>query len=498
MTVALWQSIPFACILLPLFGAAVCLALPRRLARLWATFLMAAVTCMSLVFLVYMIPFGKSYNYPMGHFPAPFGNELRAGTLEAVLGLLFAGLTLICTLGGSRDAEHDISEGRQGLYHVLLLLMEAAMMAQVYTNDLFTAYVFVEIMTIAGCGLIAVRSEPGRAIVSAMRYMIMNSIGSAMFLLGIILIYDLTGHLLMENLHDSVVQLQAGGQYSQPLTMVVALLCSGLAVKSALFPFHSWVPDAYSTATPASASLLASLVSKSYIIVMLKVVFRILGTDVINAARMDDVFFVFGAAGMLIGSAVAITVPDVRRLVAWSSVAQIGYIFLGLGLHAGDAAVWHILTHAAAKSILFLSLPSLIPAGSDGSLRDLRGAGYRAPLAGVAFTTGALSLIGIPLMGGFITKLTLAQAALGAGGAHMWISLAALVLSTVLNVGYMLRCVLVFYSHPEEDAVPAAAPVRRGFALASVLVVLIAANIALLVFAQPILTAIRSGFAMFD
>ena len=493
---ALWQSIPFACILLPLFGAAVCSVLPRRLARLWATFLMAAVTYLSLVFLLRMVPFGRSYTYSMGHYPAPFGNELRAGTLEALLGLLFAGLTLVCAAGGSRDAERDIAPGRQGLYHVLLLLMEAAMMAQVYTNDLFTSYVFVEIMTIAGCGLIAVRSGTGRALVSAMRYMIMNAIGSALFLLGIILIYDLTGHLLMENLHTSVAALQKSGDYALPLTMVVALLCSGLAVKSALFPFHSWVPDAYSTATPASASLLASLVSKSYIIVMLKVIFRVLGTDLINSARMYDVLFLFGAAGMLIGSAVAITVPDVRRLVAWSSVAQIGYIFLGLGLHTGDAAVWHVLSHAAAKSILFLSLPSLIPAGSKGYLQDLRGAGYRAPLAGAAFTVGALSLIGIPLMGGFVSKLNLAQAAIGTGGAHMWISLAALVLSTVLNVGYMLRCVLVFYSHPAEGDVPA--PEKRGPALAASLVLLTAANVALFVFARPILTAIHSGFAMFS
>lgn len=493
---ALWKSIPFVCILLPLFGAAVCSVLPRRLARFWATFLMAAVTWLSFCFLLDMIRYGEFYTYSMGHYPAPIGNELRAGTLEAMLGLLFSSLTLVCTAGGSHDAEHDIAEGRQGLYHVLLLLMEAAMMAQVYTNDLFTAYVFVEIMTIAGCGLIAVRSQPGRALVSAMRYMIMNAVGSALFLLGIILIYDLTGHLLMVPLHNAVAELQRSGQYSVPLTMVVALLCSGLAVKSALFPFHSWVPDAYSTATPASASLLASLVSKSYIIVMLKVIFRVLGTGVINGTRMDDVLFVFGVAGMLIGSAVAITVPDVRRLVAWSSVAQIGYIFLGLGLHAGDAAVWHILTHAAAKSILFLSLPSLIPKGGKGYLRDMRGAGYRAPLAGAAFTVGALSLIGIPLMGGFISKLNLAQAALDSGGAHLWIGLAALVLSTVLNVGYMLRCVLVFYSHPAEENTIRAE--KRGPVLAASLVLLIAANVALFVFAHPILTLIRGGFAMFS
>ncbi len=498
---ALWKSIPFACILLPLFGAAVCSVLPRKAARIWATGIIAVVAGLSCFFLAEMRAFDAAYPYRMGHYDAPFGNMLRAGPLEAVLGVLFSLLTLICVVGGGSRVREDLTEGRQGLYHSLLLLMSAALMAQVYTDDLFTAYVFVEIMTIAGCGLIAVRSGPGRSLVAAVRYMIMNLIGSALFLLGIILLYGLTGHLLMSNIHEAVLEHVRAGSYDIPLTIVIALLCAGLAAKSALFPFHTWVPDAYATATPTSSSLLASLVSKSYIVVLLKVLFRVIGKDCINASGVDNILFLFGVVGMLAGSVAAIRTQDVRRMVAWSSVAQIGYIYMALGLMTGEsasAAVFHIIAHAAAKSVLFLSVDKLCEAsGGHENIRDLQGAGFRSPLAGVAFTVGALSLVGVPLLGGFSTKLNLARASLAAGGAHAWVALICLTLSTLLNVLYMLRTAMVLWSHP--DRVPDAPESSRASGvLALSLVTLIAANFLVFFFAQPLMDAITRGFALFS
>ena len=496
---ALWQSIPFACILIPLFGAAVCSVLPKRIARGWATGLVALVMGLSCWFVMEMQSFQGSYAYPMGHFGAPIGNELKAGPMEAVMGLMFSGLTLICLIGGARRLEKDITEGRLGLYHALILLMLSALMAQVYTNDLFTAYVFVEIMTIAGCGLIAARAQKGQALVSAVRYMVMNLIGSALFLLGIILLYDLTGHLLMPNLREAVAALHAEGQYDLQLTIVVALLCTGLAAKGALFPFHTWVPDAYSNGTPTSSALLASLVSKSYIVLLVKVALRVIGADVIISTDVHDVMFGFGIIGMLAGSIVAIRSSDVRRMIAWSSVAQIGYIFMGIGLgtEAGmKAALFHIIAHAAAKSILFLAVEPLSDAsGGHSSLSYLRGAGFRSPLAGVAFTVGALSLTGLPLLGGFVSKLNLGLAALDCGGAHAWIALAALALSTLLNVLYMVRIVLVIWSHGEApEGSPAAVTGNR---LDFALIMLITANVGLFFFASPIMASLQVGIGLF-
>ena len=501
MRYLLWQNIPFACVLIPLFGAAVGSVLPRRAARAWAAFLITAVTALSGWFAAEMTGFGGAYAYPMGHFPAPWGNELRAGPLEALMGLMFSALTLLCLVGGGKRLEQDITAGRQGLYHSILLLMLSALMAQVYTNDLFTAYVFVEIMTIAGCGLIAARAQKGQALVSSVRYMVMNLIGSALFLLGIILLYDLTGHLLMPNLKEAVAALHATGEYELPLTVVVALLCAGLSVKSALFPFHTWVPDAYSAGTPTSTALLASLVSKSYIFLLVKVILRVIGREVILDTGLFDVLFGFGVTGMIAGSVVAIRTGDARRMVAWSSVAQIGYIFMGIGLgtEAGmAAALFHIVAHAAAKSLLFLSVEPLSDAsGHLGSIAHLRGAGFRSPPAGVAFTVGALSVTGMPLLGGFVSKMLLGQAAVAQAGARGWIGLAALALSTLLNVMYMVRTVLVLWSHGNADAPDAPHTWQGGARLAAALAALTIANIALFCFASPIAEMLRTGMAAF-
>lgn len=158
----------------------------------------------------------------------------------------------------------EVSDKKEFLYYVLVNLLFSSLLALVYTNDLFTAYVFVEINTISAAGLIVIR-ENGRTIEAGVRYMIMSLLGSGLLLLGIMILYDSTGHLLMSNIKDTVAMQIAAGDYLVPIYVSVALMCSGLAVKSALFPFHSWLPDAYGYSTVSSAAILSSLVSKGYI-----------------------------------------------------------------------------------------------------------------------------------------------------------------------------------------------------------------------------------------
>ena len=495
----LWQSIPLASILLPLAGAALASVLPARAARRWTVLLLCLVTGGSCLLLVRTLPGSTAFTYPMGHFGAPWGNELRAGPLEAMMALLFSGISLLSLLGGVRRLQEDITSHRQSAFCAILLLMQAALMAQVYTNDLFTVYVFVEIMTIAGCALIASRSTRGRGLASAARYMVMNLIASALLLLGIILTYDLTGHLLMEPVQKAILPLQQSGAYALPLTAVIALPVLALAIKAALFPFHTWVPDAYASATPTGAAMLSGVVCKGYLVVLLKVIFRVITPAVVLDAGISDVLFCFGAAGMVMGSVHALRQTEVKRMIAWSSVAQIGYIFLGLGLHTeagAAAALLHLMGHAAAKSLLFLSVdPLMAVSGRQGRLEHLRGAGLRAPVAGAAFTLGALSLVGIPFLPGFVSKVSLARAALAYGGLHAWGALAVLALSTLLNVLYMLRTVLLIWSpggSPRDPAVPSPGPLcHLSLGLLS------AACLGLGCLAGPVLDAIRAGLAVF-
>ncbi|MBR2717806.1 MAG: sodium:proton antiporter [Clostridia bacterium] len=497
----LWQSIPFACILLPLGSAAATSVMKRNLAKYWTFFVMTAVTTLSIIFVVLMSRFeAGSYTYMMGHYPAPWGNEIRAGMLEAVTALFFNVIMMLSLMGGLKKLEEHLLIDKQPLYYVMLLLLTAALMAQVYTNDLFTAYVFLEIMTIAACSLITARTR-GRTLVAATRYMIMNLLGSGLFLLGITLLYDLTGHLLMSNIKEAVAELARSGQYQMPLTVVVAIMSIGLGIKSALFPFHTWVPDAYGYSTPTSAAVLSSLVSKGYIFLLLKIFYRVIGLDVIASTGILDILFVFALVGMVMGSISAIRQSDIRRMIAFSSVAQIGYIFMGMGLgneQGMTAAVFHIFAHAVCKAMLFLAAGGLADAsGNSKQFRDLRGSGFRSPIAGVAFTIGALSMVGFPFLGGFTSKMNFAMAAMGSGDIRMMLVLIVLVISTWLNTIYFLKTVITIYRKPLPEASYPVERGRRGFCFNESLVLFSLVNVALGLFSQGIIEAISNGLRNF-
>ena len=500
MHMELWQSIPFACILLPLGSAALTSVLKPGFARRWTFLVLTMVTAVSVVFTVLMARYGASYTYMMGHYPAPWGNEIRAGLLEAVTATFFSLVMLLSLMGGVKKIDDHILHDKQSLYYVMLLLLTAALMAQVYTNDIFTAYVFVEIMTIAACALISARTK-GRTLVAATRYMVMNLLGSGLFLLGIILLYDLTGHLLMSNIRQAVTALAESGQYQMPLTVVVALITIGLGIKSALFPFHTWVPDAYGYTTPTSSAILSSLVSKGYIFLLIKIMYRVIGLDVIATTGIDNVLFVFALVGMVMGSVSAIRQSDIRRMIAFSSVAQIGYIYMGIGLgtDAGMmAAVFHIFSHAVCKAMLFLAAGGLADAsGNSKQFRALRGSGFRSPIAGVAFTIGALSMVGFPFLGGFTSKLNFAMAAMQADSGRMMLVLITLAISTWLNTIYFLKTVITLYRKPVEGMEYPVEKGRRGFCFNASLVCFSLATIALGLFSQYLIEAITTGLTMF-
>ena len=499
MTMAWWQNLPLLMILAPLMCAAVCSALKGKAARAVMTML-SALECAGMGLLVYYTSAGnESYVYAMGEIGAPFGNELRIGPLESIVGLAFSLILLTSILGGWQRLTEDVAPNRMNLYGSMICLLTAAMAAMVFTNDLFTAYVFIEISTIAACALICA-SNRGKTLFSAARYMIMNLMGSGLFLLGLSMLYCLTGHLLFPQLGDGVRNLLAEGQYPVPLYMSFLLMTLGISVKSALYPFHTWLPDAYGNATATSSALLSSLVSKLYIFLLIKIFLRAAGQEVF-ARRIEDVLLLYAAAGMIMGSVHAIRQRRLMRMVAYSSVAQIGYIFLGisLGTEAGTAAaVYHILAHSAAKSMLFLASSKLRDAsGGEDTFPSLRGAALRAPLAGLAFTAGACSLVGIPGLGGFASKAYLASAGAALGGWRMAVTLAVLAVSTLLNVAYLLRTVLILYRKNEsaEETDRRFACRDRFFAMA--MTALIVFNLLLGLMSGPILKLIEQGLRLF-
>ncbi len=492
------QNFPFFSIMLSMFSGTVCSVLPRRAARWVNTLMISLIGVLSFVLLSYLVVRGESYVYMMGHFPAPWGNEIRAGILEAGTALFFCVIMLLSMLGGRKKLQEEVVESKHNMYYILVNLLLSSLLALVYTNDLFTAYVFVEINTIAACGLIMIRQN-GRTIEAAVRYMIMSLLGSGLLLLGICMLYDLTGHLLMSNIQEAVQGILADGTYEVPLLVTITLMSVGLAIKSALFPFHAWLPDAYGYSTVSSAAILSSLVSKGYIFLLIKIIYRVIGYNVFGNSHIIDVLFVFGLMGMIFGSLNAIQENDIRRMIAFSSVAQIGYIYMGIGMGTGvgmTASVFHILSHAATKSLLFIAAIGLTDvSGGSRHFIDLTGAAYRNKWAGVAFTVGSLSMVGVPMFSGFISKLLFAQAAVQ-NHVKMLPALIVLAISTILNAIYFMKTVIRIYT-PEEGSEYESVTFKNMKTYAVTLVCFILLNVLLGVSSQPIVDLIEQGLSMF-
>ncbi len=492
------QNFPFFSIILSMFSGIVSSVLPVKAARRLNTFLIVAVGVMSGILLVYLTGTGEPFVYWMGHFPAPWGNEIRAGVLEAGMALFFCLIMFLSMLGGRRQLAEEVAESKQNLYYILVDLLLSSLLALVYTNDLFTAYVFVEINTISACGLIMVR-EIGRTFEAAIRYMIMSLLGSGLFLVSLCMLYDLTGHLLMSNIKESVAALAARGEYTVPLMTTIGLLCAGLAIKSALFPFHSWLPDAYGYSTVSSAAMLSSLVSKGYIFLLIKIFYRVIGFEIIAQSKIINVLFIFGLLGMIFGSTSAIQENDIRRMIAFSSVAQIGYIYMGFGLgtEAGmTASIFHMLSHAATKSLLFVAAVGLTDASKGRrEFVELTGSAYRNKMAGIAFTVGSLSMVGMPMFSGFVSKLLFAEASIG--HAHKMLpAVLVLALSTILNAIYFMKTVIRIYV-PDYRSDCRTITIKKQKAYAFTLVCFILLNVALGMLSKPLEGWIHSGLAMF-
>ena len=354
-------NFPLFCIILSLICAAVSSVLRGKAARILSLCLCLSVSVMSFALCSVCVRMEGRTDYLMGHFPHPWGNELRFGPLEPFLCGMFSLIMLLSVLGGGQQLSRDLPKHKQNLYYVMTDLILVSILALCYSNDLFTGYVFIEICTISSCGILMIR-EIGRTTLASVRYMIFSLIGSGLFLLGVILLYGITGHLLMPNLLDSVKTVWTAGSFRLPLLSSAALITIGLGVKSGLFPFHYWMPDTYGAATASSSAILSGLVSKGYIFFLIKIIYRVFGCDVFYASGIANILFVLGLAGMVVGSVSAMREKNLFRMIAFSSAAQIGYIYMGIGISPElgiTASLFHMLAHAVTKPMLFLSAAQL-------------------------------------------------------------------------------------------------------------------------------------------
>ena len=447
-------NLPYLSVFVTMIAAILLSVIPGAKRAYWITVAVsAAVTVMSLCLLVFMVRADVSYFFTMGKFPAPFGNEIKFGPLQGLFATVFAAVMCLSVLGGRAELFEDVDEKKMGLACVMLNMVLASLLVLCYTNDAFTAYVFIEISTISACALVMIK-DSGPTLVATIRYLFMSLLGSGLFLFAVILLYAVTGHLLMPQLTESVAALMQSGQYTKVLALVLAMMTAGLGVKAAMFPFHRWLPDAHGTATTTSSAVLSGLVVKGYAVLLITMYCRVFTLDTVRGFHIHDAVFVLGFCGMILGSVMALRETHAKRMLAYSSVAQLGYVFMGVGLGtpAGVAAAcFQILAHAFTKPLLFVSVGRLAAASHhDKQLRALRGTAWCCPLAGLGFGIGALSMVGIPLFAGFTAKVNFSSASIF-GDEKIALTLFVLALSSVLNALYYIPAVINVWSERRPD-----------------------------------------------
>lgn len=499
-----YENLPFLTIFLPLLcGVASAAIRDGKKAYRLTLISAAAVAVLSAALLYFVYTQDVSFTYTMGRFAAPYGNAVKAGPWQALLCTMFAVVMGLSLLGGGHSLFHDILPEKQGLYFVMANMTLAGLLALVYTNDMFTAYVFIEITTISACAMVMAK-DTGPNLIATIRYLFMSLLGSGLFLIGLTLLNSIAGYLLMEPLAKAVAILAELGKFHRPLIVSMGLMTVGLGIKGAMFPFHLWLPDAHGGTTTASSAILSGLVLKGYIALLVTLMLRVFGLELMRRTGLCNVLLVLGLLGMIFGSLAAMREYHVKRMLANSSVAQIGYIFMGLGLgtEAGVAAAcFHVLVHAACKPLLFICAGRLSTvSGHHRSLKNLRGSAYRDVAAGVGFTVGAMSMIGIPLLGGFVSKLYLSRAAVDSPAVAA--VLLTIAVSTVLNALYYVPAVLAIWVRPPWDEVhlilrsvkPEDLKFDRSFfTAAAALTVLI---VLLGIVYHPILNVIRAGIRL--
>ena len=498
------ENFPFFCIFLALVAGILSATFRSgRAAYRMTLAVTGAIAVLSALTLRYVVEGGLSFGYTMGRFPIPLGNAIRCGPLQALLCTVFAGVLLFALVGGSRDLFHEVLPEKQRFYFVMVNLTDAALLSLVYTNDVFTGYVFIEISTIAACALVMAKDN-GPNLIATIRYLFMSLMGSGLFLIGLAILTSITGYLLMPSMAEAVARLAETGEYRVPLTVCAGLMVTGLGIKSAMFPFHLWLPDAHGGATTASSALLSGLVLKGYIVLMMTLMVRVFSMELMVELGVTNVVLLFGLLGMIFGSLGAMREYHVKRMLAYSSVAQIGYIFMGIGLGSAAglvASCFHILVHACCKPLLFCCAGRLSAvSGHHRSLKNLRGSAYRDIAAGIGFTVGSLSMIGIPLFGGFVSKLYFASASLPTN--RTAVTLLTIALSTVLNALYYIPALLSIWMRPDPaderavlaDATPEMLAFDRPFTAAAA--VFTASIFILGIFYHPITDIIEAGIRL--
>lgn len=382
--------------------------------------------------------------YFMGGWMPPWGIEFHIDHLGVLMLLLLSFITLLVAIYSKQSILKEVPDREAPFYSVYLLLV-SGLNGIVATADMFNMYVFLEISSLTSYALIALGR--GGAVVSAFRYVILGTVGAAFYLLAVGYLYSVTGSLNMADLAQILPSLYE----SNAVRVGFAFLIIGLSIKMALFPMHAWLPGAYSDAPSAVSALIAATSTKVAAFALVRMLFFVFEPRFsVELIPVTTLLSWMGAIAMILGSVMALAQSDLKRMLAYSSVAQIGYIVLGVGLANADGltgGLLHIINHAFMKGCLFLVAGAIVYRTGIREIRGLRNLSVKMPWTAGAFTVSAFSMIGIPPTCGFFSKLYLI---LGAIDSEQWFFVAVILFSTALALVYFANVIRYMYFPREE------------------------------------------------
>lgn len=386
-------------------------------------------------------------SYQMGSWAPPWGIEYRVDPMSGLLLVLVSFVGAMVMTFSRVSVDHEVPRSQHYLFYAAYLLCLSGLLGIAITGDAFNIFVFLEISSLATYILIATGRDR-RALTASYQYLIMGTIGATFIVIGIGLLYLMTGTLNLADLALRVPQVE----HTRPVLAALAFLTVGISLKLALFPLHLWLPNAYAYAPSIVTAFLAATATKVAVYLLLRFFFTVFGVSfVYGGVPVTEILLVLSVAAMFAASTAAIFQDDLKRMLAYSSVAQIGYITLGIGIGSVTgltATVVHLLNHGLTKGALFLLLGCMALRIKRVTLQEIRGIGRVMPFTAFGVVIGGLSLIGVPLTAGFVSKWYLVLAALERG----WWWLAALILlSSLLAVVYVWRMVeAAYFKEPSE------------------------------------------------
>nr|MDO8100216.1 proton-conducting transporter membrane subunit [Candidatus Njordarchaeota archaeon] len=396
-------------------------------------------------------------------FGPPSGALIEADTASLFMAALFSGLGLVVSVYSISYMKHDSGLPK---YYALLQLLVTGMIGVVFAGDLFTLFVFFEMMAIAAYVLVAFRKTQWEPVEAGMKYIFMGAVGSTTVLYSISFLYGIAGTLNIADLGKAMQAMDpATKQLMAPvITILIVLLVAGFGVKAAIVPSHTWLIDAHPAAPSGISAMLSGVVIKTALFALFRVLFVLfypisVGGEIAVFDWRPLIGFI-AIITMVVASISALLQSDLKRLLAYSSILNIGFILIGLAVVTSTndylgvtASFFQILNHAIAKGLLFLCAGAFLHAAKTKDLGELGGIGRKMPLTALAFGVGAFSIAGVPPLNGFYSKILLLWSAAEFGGVLGYSLLIFGLLSSAVAVYFYLRIVqVIVFTEPSKKA----------------------------------------------